>query len=321
MIILYKGQPEAWGGVYQILQNRLPGLGRELNLRCQPDDHFIDQHDVEVLIPTAAKVDDIALAKMPHLRLVQQAGAGVEGIDLLAARARNIPVANVPTDVSGAAQAVAEHALGMMLALARRHRDYRAALERRCLGTPVGSSLFGKTIGIVGFGRIGRHLAMLLEPFRVSIVAISRTGIGPAVGSHVRWVRPAADLPYLLREAEIIVLACPLDSATSSMLGRNALRMCKRGVCIINVARGAILDAEAALDALREGHISSLGLDVFESEPPDPASALLTHPNTLASPHVASATAEVAEATAQVVAENIDRVSRNLAPLYRVASC
>ena len=155
----------------------------------------------------------------------------------------------------------------------------------------------------------------------MSIVAISRTGIRPAVGSHVRWVRPAADLPYLLREAEILVLACPLDSTTSSMLGPDALRMCKRGVCIINVARGAILDAEAALDALREGHISSLGLDVFQSEPPDPTSALLTHPNTLASPHVASATVEVAEATAQVIVENIDRVFRNLPPLYRVQSC
>jgi phosphoglycerate dehydrogenase-like enzyme len=316
MDVLFNGQPDSWGGVYhQIVAKLRPSS--DIQIRCigteEPDDG-----EVEALISTSEKIDKETIQRMPNLRLIQQAGAGIDGIDLVTAAARNIAVANVPTDVSGAARAVAEHALGMMIALGRRHRDYPKTIQDGLLGMPVGSTLFKKTVGIIGFGAIGRHLANLLEPFEVSVIAISNTGSRHPTQKHVHWVRRQDDLPHLLRQSDFVVLACPLNKSTYRIINRDALSHCKPGVYIINVARGALLDPGALLEGLSDGRVSGLGIDVFDKEPTDSADPLVLHSNTVASPHVASSTSDVIEATASIVAENIERSLRNQPPLFEV---
>ena len=145
MKILYKSQAESWGGLYQHLSKRLERLLGKVEIVCDPGPHFLDHADAQVVIPTSVRVSAGVLAELPKLRLIQQPGAGLEGIDIRAAQNRGIAIASIPTDVSGAADAVAEHVLGLMLAMTRKHREFPEALAHRALGCPVASSLDRKS--------------------------------------------------------------------------------------------------------------------------------------------------------------------------------
>ena len=270
---------------------------------------FARTGDVSVLIEEARDADVMILANMPmpaavlracpRLKFVDVAFTGVDHVGLDAARERGIAVSNA----SGYSnEAVAELVLGTVLSMARNLR----AVEDRCRagGTKdglVGWELKGKTVGIVGLGKIGRRTAELFHAFGAKLLAHSRT-VHTDAPDDVEQVW----LEELLRRADIVALHCPLNDATRGLIGEAELALMKPNALLVNAARGPVVDEAALAAALREGRIGGACLDVFASEPPlDPAAPLLHTPRTLVTPHVAFATRESMSLRAEIVFDNL----------------
>ena len=264
--------------------------------------------DAEVVIPTGMPITAALMDAAPKLKLIQQAGVGLEGVDIAAATARGIMVANVPSTVSQSAASVAELALMLMLVLARRYGEAVAELKARHWGLPMGGTLYGKTVGIVGVGGVGRALARQLGGLDVRLLGIKRTP-----GEELRqrlgfaWLGDPGQLDYLLGECDFVVLCASLDESTRGLIGRAQLARMKRSAFLVNVGRGALVDPEALEEALKEGRIAGAGLDVFGEEPVDPASRLLRY-NVAATPHVGSVTDAAFDGVGRAVAENVRRL-------------
>jgi D-3-phosphoglycerate dehydrogenase len=243
-----------------------------------------------LIVRSATRVDAALLEAAPRLRAVARAGTGVDNVDVEAASARGIVVMNAP---GANAVSVAEHACALMLALARAIPAADAAMkqgrwEKRAL---TGEELRGKTLGIVGLGRIGQELAQRARGFGMLLVAHD-----PFISEQV-----AADLGVslvalddLCAQADYISLHVPSTPATRGLFGAARLAACKRGVRIINTARGDLIDEDALVTAIEAGQVGGAGLDVFQVEPP-PHGRLTSLPRVIATPHIAASTAEAQE--------------------------
>jgi phosphoglycerate dehydrogenase-like enzyme len=243
--------------------------------------------EAEALIPSMARITRSVIAAAPRLKLIAQFGAGLEGVDLEAARERGIAVRNV---VGANAQAVAELAAFLMLALARKLPRHRSSFERRVVGDPPGSELAGKTLGIVGLGATGRALARLARGFGMDVIAVRRAAGSP--DADASWVGGAGELDELLGRADYVSLHAPLSEATSGLIDARRLALMKPAAFLVNVGRGGLVDREALIDALRERRIAGAGLDVYWEEPPEPADPLLAMDNVVATPHLGGVTDE-----------------------------
>jgi D-3-phosphoglycerate dehydrogenase len=243
-----------------------------------------------LIVRSATKVTAAVIAAAPQLRAIARAGAGVDNIDVAAAAARGIVVMNAPGATSAS---VAELTLGLMLALARHLPAADCAMKderwekRRFAGTELG----GKTLGVVGLGRIG------------AIVARLGRAVGMIVVAHdpARSSKDAADLDAALvtldelcDRADYITLHLPLLPETHHLFGRDRLARCRRGVRLVNTSRGELVDSAALLAALQSGHVAGAALDVFEQEPPADWE-LVRHPAVVATPHLAASTSEAQE--------------------------
>ena len=255
--------------------------------------------DAEVMILANMPMPAEVLRACPKLKFVDVAFTGVDHVGLDAARERGIAVSNA----SGYSnEAVAELVLGMALSMARNLR----AGEDRCRtgGTKdglVGWEIKGKTVGIVGLGKIGTRSAELFHAFGAKILAHSRS-IHADAPDYVEQV----GLEALLRRADLVALHCPLNDSTRGLIGAAELAMMKPGALLINAARGPVVDEVALAEALRRGSIGGACLDVFATEPPlDPAAPLLNAPHTLVTPHVAFATQESMSLRAEIVFDNL----------------
>jgi glyoxylate reductase len=232
------------------------------------------------LIPT--RVDDDFLARAgPRLRIVANYGVGVDNIALAAARARGVVVANTPDVLT---RATAELAIALLLALLRRVAEGDRFLRRRSewlfsLEFMLGESLDGKTIAIVGPGRIGRETARLAEAF----------------GAMPRYVGRGDSLREALRVADIVSLHVPGSPDNRHLIDADALATMKPSAVLVNTARGSIVDEHALVEALRAGVIAGAALDVFEREP-EVEAGLLELDNVVLTPHLGSATRETREA-------------------------
>jgi len=259
--------------------------------------------EVDFLLPSNAPFSAEVIGAARAARLIQQPAAGVENIDLAAARARGIPVANAP----GANQrAVAECALLLMLGLARGLPEARSRFADAVIGEPVGRELGGRRLGVVGTGRTGGALAALAGAIGMEVSVI---------GSR----RTDAEWAGFLASADVISLHCPLTDATRGLIDDRAFSLMKPGALLINCARGPVIDRGALERALAQGRLGGVGLDVFWREPWDPADPLYAHPRVLVLPHLAGSTEESFDRIARVCADNILRVSRGEEPLHRVA--
>ena len=298
--------------VCRILQQELP----EDEIRdCPPDTvPEVAQH-ADVLIPTVSPIGREAM-RSPRLKLVQQYGAGLDSVDIPAATAAGIYVANVPTAGTGNAESVAELALLFMLGLARKYRQAQASIQNKVLGSPMGQALKGKTAAIIGYGGIGRALARRLSGFEMNILAVSRRGPTPDKPDGGLLITHVAqdELHAVLRAADFVITAPPLNDETRSLMGQAEFACMKPEAFVINVARGPVLDYAALLTALREGRIAGAGLDVFWSEPFDPNDEIFQH-NVLATPHIGGATDVSLQGIAKRVAENVNRLRRGDMPL------
>jgi D-3-phosphoglycerate dehydrogenase / 2-oxoglutarate reductase len=226
-----------------------------------------------------------------NLRLVARTGIGVDNVDLAAATARGIVVTNTP---DGPTESTAEHTVAMLLALAKRLKqgndNLAAGLWGPRSGILMGDEVYGKTVGLVGLGRIGRRVAQIC---RLGL-GMRVIGCDPFVSAEQAAAVGVELAPFdaVIRQADFVSLHAPATPETHMLMNRERLAQMKRGAYLLNMARGSLVDEEALLDALDRGHLMGAGLDVFYAEPPTGDNRLRNHPNVVATPHMASVTRE-----------------------------
>lgn len=296
-----RGSLPPWLDVVMVDADDAAGLRREIG-------------DAAVLLHVLTPVTAALLDSAPGLRLVQKIGVGVNTIDLDAARARGIAVANMPGTNS---QAVAEMTLALLLAAVRKlvpmHAATRAARGWSMPADVVDDvmEIAGKTVGLVGYGEIPRRLAPVLAALGARVICHTRTPFGE--GEVAAWVT----LPELWARADIVSLHVPLTEATRHLVCEDSIAQMKSGAVLVNTARGALVDEEALLRALACGRLRAAGLDVFGVEPVPADSPLLSLPNVVLAPHVAWLTPETLERSFAVIADNCTRL-RDGQPLRHV---
>ena len=265
-------------------------------------DVVVDQggHGTKEMIDAAASAG---------VRLWQVLGTGLDHTEVGRILASGMPLANTPGQFS--ATALAEHALLLMLCLARRLRTAERNVKAGDFFAPMVDELGGQTLGLVGLGASGRELARRARALDMTVIAVESETIDPAFAESfgVQWCGGAEELPKLLGEADIVSLHVPLTSTTRHMIDRERLAMMKPSAVVINVARGEIIDEMALVEALGDGRLSGAGLDVFAREPPDPANPLLHMDNVVATPHIAGMSFDTSRRRAEACAENVRRVS------------
>ncbi|HXW07561.1 MAG TPA: phosphoglycerate dehydrogenase [Vicinamibacterales bacterium] len=245
---------------------------------------------VALIVRSATRVDASLIERAPALRVIARAGTGVDNVDLAAASARGVLVMNAPGANS---ISVAEHALALMLALSRAIPAADAAMKRGVWEKKrfTGVELRGKTLGVVGLGRIGQEVAARAAAFGMSIVAhdpfISES-VATALGTEL------LSLDDLCAAADYISLHMPSTTETRRLFDADRFGRCRRGVRLINTARGELVDETALAEAITSGQVAGAGLDVFEIEPPAEW-ALAQLPQVIATPHIAASTREAQE--------------------------
>jgi len=267
-------------------------------------------HKADVMLPAMSRIDGGLMDRIEGLRLIQQWGAGLEGVDIAAATERKIAVANVPTPGTGNAESVAEWCVMAAIALSRRLPLAQETIRTGgTWGTPLGRALMGRTAGIVGLGGIGQALAARLRPFGMRLIGLQRRP-EPALAERLgmEWVDGPERLAELLRRSDYLFLCVPLTEQTRHLIDEAALAMLPPKACIINAARGGLLSTQAMLRALAEGRLIGAGLDVFEQEPLDPASPLLGRADVIATSHIAGVTDVSYRGIARGVVANIVRI-------------
>jgi phosphoglycerate dehydrogenase-like enzyme len=312
MKILFAAPENAFGGFLGMIRARLPRHHFEATGRFGID----TLKGIDVLIPTMCSVTSELLVQGDRLRLIQQCGAGLELVDLKAAVDRNIRVANVPTDMSGNADSVAEVALYLMIGLSRDFGGMARSLANGKMGEPQGRALSGRTVGLVGLGGIGRALIKRLKTFDVHLIGIKRREPERARKDlGLEWAGGQEELTKLLEMSDYVVLCLPLTPESMHLMDQKAFSAMKRTAFLINVSRGGLVDRDALEVALASEAIAGAGLDVFWEEPPDPNDPIFQY-NVLATPHIAGSTDVSMQGIVNVVAENIQRLEKNRELLY-----
>jgi D-3-phosphoglycerate dehydrogenase len=259
-------------------------------------------------------VDASVLSKAPQLRVIGRAGVGVDNVDLPAATAAGVLVMNTP---GGNAVSVAEQTLALMLSLARSIPQASASTKsgkwekKKFMGT----ELRGKTLGIVGLGSIGREVVKRAKAFEMRIIATDpfvNAQTAKDVGVDL------VDLPALYAQSDYITLHTALTPESQHMLSQDAFKKMKKGVRIINCARGELIEQSALREALESGQLAGAALDVFEKEPPAPDEPLLKLDNFVATPHIGGSTEEAQEIVGFRIAEQIVEFLRDGAALNAV---
>jgi phosphoglycerate dehydrogenase-like enzyme len=296
------------------LAAELPGWDISVSPRGRVSDYL---DGVDVVCPWGSPVDAATL-EAGTFGLVQQFGVGLEKVDVAAATELGVYVARIPGDAGGNADSVAEIAVLHMLVLGRRLGELTVALrERRWESRPLGNSLLGQTVLIVGLGAIGDALAARLSGFGVRLTGVrAHPGRGgpPGVGE----VAGPAGLPRLLGQADVVVCCAMLDEGTAGMFGADEFAAMKPGALFVNVARGGLVDETALLAALEAGQVGGAGLDVHAKEPADPQSPLLRHPRVFATPHAGGLTRAMFTRSGRVFAQNLERWAAGEAPRWAV---
>ncbi|HWR51818.1 MAG TPA: 2-hydroxyacid dehydrogenase [Bryobacteraceae bacterium] len=292
--------------VYGAVRNHLPPEFELVTLTGNgPDEEEEAIRNLDFLI--AVKVTARMIRNAPRLRLIQLPGVGYDKVDLCAAANAGIAVAQ---SIAGSSEAVAEHALMLMLTVSRRLVELCNSTrggdwlmwERRT----ISHSLCGKVLGIAGMGRTGSEVARRAAGFGMQVQYFDiRTVDG--------WDR--VSLQTLLSTSDLVSLHLPLDPSTRGLFGANEFRMMKQGSIFINTARGELVDEAALYEALLSGRLAGAGLDVFDPEPPAASNPLFSLEQVVVTPHVATGTLDSLMAKSAMYVENIRRVLAGEAPI------
>ncbi len=241
-------------------------------------------HDADAILVTSALVTGEAMDRLPRLRVIGRPGIGYDVVDVEAATARGIAVFTAP---GFCAREVADHTLMMALALARKapvlHGAIRRGIYERGLASPMPAT-YEMTLGLIAFGEIGREVAARAKPFGFKLIAHDPF-VDPAVAG--RHGVTLVGLDELLTQADIVSVHAPLTKETFHLLGAREFALMKPTAYVINTARGAVIDQVALIAALQGGRIAGAGLDVFEREPLEANSPLVTMENVILTPHTA----------------------------------
>jgi phosphoglycerate dehydrogenase-like enzyme len=256
--------------------------------------------DVHILIPIRERTRFRAsvLEALPSLEMISQTGENTPHLDLEAATRRGIVVCTSP----GAGQSTAELTFGLMLALMRRIPQEHQGMRSGHWQTSQGVGLQGKTLGVIGLGRIGSRVAHMAQAFGMRVLATGFTLTAERAMAH--GVRMAA-LEDLLARSDVVSIHLRLSERSDKLIGRRELRLMKPTAYLINTARGPIVDETALIDALRHRRIAGAGLDVYEQEPIDPSNPLLQLDNVVWTPHIGFVTQETYEQMVGGAVENI----------------
>jgi D-3-phosphoglycerate dehydrogenase len=269
-----------------------------------------------IIVRANGEVSRRLMAAAPHLKVVGRHGVGVDNIDLAAAAERGIVVVNTPGVMT---ESVAEHCLGLMLALtkwivradkAARQGAWQVRYEY------IGEELYGKTLGVVGFGQIGQRVAELCHQALKMPVLYWDVVEYPEAAAGVKAHR--VPLEELLSQADVVSLHVPLLPDTQGLIGEAELRRMKPGAYLINTARGPIVEQAALVTALQEGWIAGAGLDVFAEEPAHSDNPLFALDNVIVTPHMASHTQEATRRMAMTVVSDVIAVLEGRQPGYPV---
>ena len=271
-----------------------PDIGREELLSV------VDGYEV-LVVRSRTRVDAEVITRGGRLRVVGRAGTGLDNIDLEKSEERGVAVVNTP---EAPVNAVAELVIGLMIAVSRGIHvgDRLIRLGKWPKKHLVGTELHGKTLGVVGLGRIGRRVAEIARGFGMKILAYDVVEIPKEILDALET--KLIPLDELLRNSDYITLHVPLTEETRHMINEEKLKIMKRSAFLINASRGAVIDEEALYKALKEGWIAGAALDVFEHEPPA-GSRLLELDNIVVTPHIGARTKEAQELAATLLAERI----------------
>jgi D-3-phosphoglycerate dehydrogenase len=298
-------------GCVEILE-RNPGIEVHVKTGLSPDElkAIIGEYEA-LIVRSSTQVTEELLQAARRLRVVGRAGAGVDNIDVEAATRRGAIVMNTP---GGNSVSTAEHSFAMLMALARHLPQASASLKagRWERDHYTGVELTGKTLGVIGLGKVGREVAVRAGAFNLRVL-----GYDPFVSEEMALAHGAQLVPLtqLYAESDFITVHLPLAPQTRHFISDAQLAQCRDGVRLINCARGGIVDEAALLRALETGKVAGAALDVFEEEPPA-ASALIAHERVVCTPHLGASTREAQANVALQVAEQVgdalmDRMVRN----------
>ncbi len=274
--------------------------------RTRPEDIVERAANAEIILTNKTPLDADTLARLPRLKFISVLATGYNIVDVEAAAARGIPVSNVP--VYGT-DAVAEFVFALMLDFTKRPRchsrwshrgDWQSSPDFCFWRNPNFTELAGKTLGIVGFGRIGRRVGELASAFKMRILAHSRSRSAEAPYPF-EW----ADPETIFRESDFVSLHCPLTPENQGFVNRALLESMKPSAFLINTARGPLVDEAALAAALNEGRIAGAACDVVSAEPIRPDNPLLNAANLTLTPHIAWAALEARRRLMRTTAENI----------------
>jgi len=265
--------------------------------------------DVDAALVGNDAVTERVIAAAPRLKVVSKHGVGVDNVDVPAATRAGVVVTNTP----GANQvAVAEMAVALIMALTRKLAYHDTVVKSGGWSRIIGTELAGKTVGLVGLGRIGKEVVLRLEGFQVKFLAYDVYQDNTFAAEHgVRFVT----LDELLAESDIVTLHAVLTSDTQGFIGEKELARMKPGAYLVNTARGGLVDEQALYRALVENRLAGAGLDVFAEEPPTNSPLLHLGDKVLLAPHLGAQTTETVLRMGRMAAENIVQVLRGERPV------
>lgn len=301
---------------HEIEEEILSHVGADLvKFQCKTEDEVIRCcSDADALLNQYAPITRRVIEGLKRVRVIVRYGVGVDNVDIKAATERGIFVANVIYDITD----VADHTVGLILSLLRKiplaNQNVKGGVWDWKAMQPI-SRLKGKTVGIIGFGRIGRKVAQRLRGFEVKLIAYDPYVPAELFAEHgVERV----DFETLIREADIITVHTALTSETKHLIGEKEFKSMKRDAILINTSRGSVIDEGALYKALKEGWIAGAGLDVLEKEPPEKDNPLLKLDNVIVTPHMAWYSRESLDEIRKRAAEEVARVLSGQTPINLV---
>lgn len=244
-------------------------------------------------------LDRDVIERSSSLRVIAKHGIGLDNIDIIAATQRGIPVCNTP---GSNCYAVADLTIGLLLAVCRKIVESNAIARQGSLTQMMGTELYGKSIGIVGFGAIGKQVAFRAAGFGMRVYAYDKYMDHAFCEKH--GFNPV-EFSDLIARCDFITLHLPLTSETTNLINADTIRQMKKGAVLVNVARGGVADEDACAHALFDGHLGGAAFDVYSHEPPRIEDRIFNAPNTLFTTHMAGCTKESIARSAEMAAENI----------------
>lgn len=280
---------------------------------------LVKKQNTNLFIVRGGKINSRVIESAPNLKAIIKHGVGVNNIDIDEARKRNIPVYYTP---NANYESVAEHALAFMMVLIKQINLYDQEMKREkqwCQGKFQPIELKGKTIGLIGLGRIAKRLTELLQPFQVKILAYDPLLQISDVPQKVGMVQ---SIDHLLSVSDIVSIHCPLNKETEKIIGSKELSKMKKSAFLVNTARGAVVDQDALINALKNGNIAGAGLDTFTQEPLPGDSHLYEMKNVILTPHIGGTAIEsfirMGEESVEIAIKVIEEKTEDIHPENKI---